>query len=185
MGGSANTIGGTAAGAGNLISGNDQVGLDIDGETGDLVEGNLIGTNLAGTAAVPNDYAIMVRQGSTHVTVGGTTAAARNVVSGNTLYGIYIKDPGTTDNLVEGNYVGTDKTGTVALPNDIGVQLQASGGGNTIGGTTATPGTGAGNLIAGNSGHGIFATVEPTQDMILGNVIGLSSGGTASPTRTV
>ncbi len=176
--GSANTIGGTASGAGNVVSGNNDYAIAIIESTTDLVEGNLVGTDLAGTADVPNHYGVVVYHSSTYVTIGGTVAAARNVVSGNTVYAIYIKDAGTSDNLVDGNYVGTDITGTVALPNLGAVVLQSTSGGNTIGGATSAPGTGAGNLVAGNV-NGIIAEGETAGDLILGNLIGLSTDGTA------
>ncbi len=176
--GSANTIGGTAAGAGNVVSGSEVDAVAIIDSTTDLVEGNLVGTDLAGTSGVPNQYGIVVYNSSTHITIGGTVAAARNVVSGNTVYAIYIKDAGTSDNLVEGNYVGTDVTGTVALPNSGGVVLQSTSGGNTIGGATAAPGTGAGNLVAANV-NGIDVQSETATDLILGNLIGLSTSGAA------
>ncbi len=69
---------------------------------------------------------------------------------------------GANDNLVEGDFIGTDVTGKVALGNNSeldpsagGVFLYSGASGNTIGGLTATPGTGAGNLISGNTFAGV------------------------------
>ena len=81
-----NTIGGTAAGAGNLISGNSKDGVELEASN-NLVEGNLIGTNAAGTAALGNGLT-GVYVGAASNTIGGTTAAARNVISGNGTVGI-------------------------------------------------------------------------------------------------
>ena len=89
----------------------------------------------------------------------------------------------TTDNLVEGDYIGTDVTGTVAIPNTgAGVEIDSGASGNTIGGITSSPGTGAGNVISGNatgvsdSGGG--------DDVFEGNLIGLQAGGLAALPNT-
>ena len=83
-------------------------------------------------------------------TIGGTTAAARNIISGNSSTGVYLT--GNND-VVEGDYIGTDITGSVVVANVNGVLAYA--GNDTIGGPTATPGTGAGNVISGNTFSGI------------------------------
>ncbi len=74
------TIGGTAIGAGNVVSGNTADGLDIYAPC--LVEGNDIGTNAAGAAVVANDGDSIYVDASS-ATIGGTTAASGNVISGN------------------------------------------------------------------------------------------------------
>ncbi|MEP7285347.1 MAG: hypothetical protein ABI947_06235 [Chloroflexota bacterium] len=170
-----NTIGGTASGAGNVISGNTSHGLIIQdvSSTGNLVQGNYIGTNAAGTAALGNGIisggdGIQISDGSNN-TIGGTTAAARNVISGNGNssfgVGLSILNAGTS-NLVQGNYIGTNITGTAGIPNYYsGVYL--SGSNNTLGGTV----TGAGNLIAFNGLTGVWATGSITGNRILGNSI--------------
>jgi len=185
-GASGNTLGGLTAtpgtGAGNVISGNSGYGVDVSGlgTASNIIEGDLIGTNAGGTESLGNQSGIAITAGSTNNTIGGEAASARNVISGNsTEFGVVINESGTTGNMVEGNFIGTDVTGTVALPNGYGILLGSSGSGNTIGGATSTPGTGAGNLISGNDGYGIYASDEPATDVILGNVIGLSSGGRA------
>ena len=77
---SSNRIGGTTLAARNLISGNGN-GIFIQGsDTGNLVQGNFIGTNATGTAALANNTAIEVRSSDT--LIGGTTAAARNIIAG-------------------------------------------------------------------------------------------------------
>src|SRR5262249_18820821 len=118
-GASGNLIGGTASGAGNLLSGNQQNGLEItgDGTTGNLVQGNYLGTNAAGTAALPNHLrGVGISYGASGNTVGGTTAAARNLISGNVQNGVLL-DARTDSNVVQSNYIGTDVTGTQAVPN--------------------------------------------------------------------
>src|SRR5256886_13841838 len=157
--GGSGTIGGTAAGAGNVISGNDNtsfpagVGVYITGGAGSQLQGNFIGTNSAGTSRIPNRFGILI-SGAPNNVIGGTTAAARNIVSGNTLVGIDILNAGATNNVVQGNYVGTDVTGSAALGNGNGVnaagidvgQLATRPSNVTIGGPTP----GAGHGISAN-----------------------------------
>src|SRR5207302_1233878 len=119
-----NTIGGTVAGAGNVISGNSGTGIALADSSSNLIQGNLVGTDAAGTAAVPNvaGVGISIGGGSTN-TIGGTTAGARNIISGNGAggngHGIRFALDSTTDtgNLIQGNYIGTDINGTAALGN--------------------------------------------------------------------
>jgi CSLREA domain-containing protein len=174
-----NTIGGTAAGARNTISGNNTHGVEIQGAaaTGNTLLGNFIGTNSTGTAALGNTGAGVFVNGASNNTVGGTTPAARNVISGNNLNtsigfgGVDIAGP---DNFVQGNYLGTDVTGTAAIPNlrdGVFVRFES---GNMVGGSAA----GAGNLVSGNSEYGIniFAASNNT---VQGNLVGTDAAGTA------
>jgi len=164
------TVGGTADGAGNVISGNHSYGVGITG-SGDLVQGNFIGTDATGTKAVGNlgsGVEILFRiSAGTKNTIGGTVAGARNVISGNQNSGIGIS---TVGNLVEGNFIGTDVTGTIALGNQLsGVSVGAAN--CTVGGTA----TGAGNVISGNP-DGI--DILDTSNLIQGNLIGTDATGT-------
>ena len=86
--GAGTTIGGTTAGAGNLISGNSDGGILLGG--GSLVVGNTIGTDITGTIAIGNGLAGVEIYESSDNTIGGTTAAARNLISGNSDYGVEI-----------------------------------------------------------------------------------------------
>ena len=166
---SGNTIGGTSVGAGNVISGNVVNGVNIDNGTSCLVEGNLIGTDATGANAVPNgDSGIAVA--TSGVTIGGTSPAAANLISGNGTSGVNIQ---ATSCLVEGNLIGTDETGATALANgNPGIYVGASGA--TIGGTSP----GAGNLISGNALDGV--DIEATSCLVEGNLIGTDRTGTTS-----
>ncbi len=116
-------------------------GIELDRHSGHVIEGNFIGTNANGTGAQGNSTGIFV--GSDDTTIGGTTAAARNIISGNG-YGIYMDS--VQNVVVQGNFIGTDVTGTGDVHNTReGIYMHASSD-NTIGGTTA----GAGNTIAFN-----------------------------------
>ena len=137
---------------GFVINGFTGDGIDLTTNGGDTVQGNYIGTNAAGTAALANGSSGVLISGSADNTIGGTTAAARNIISGNTGDGIDITGSGTTGNLVEGNYIGTNAAGTAAVANQLaGIDLASGASSNTIGGTTA----GAGNVISGNTQYGI------------------------------
>src|SRR5262249_20394105 len=105
----------------------------------------------------------------------------RNIISGNnsadpvhfSQNGILL---GSDGNLIEGNYIGTDRSGTSALGNFDGIL--SAGNNNTIGGISTTPGTGAGNVISGNTGNGIHLTGN--QNLVAGNLIGTTATGTAA-----
>jgi hypothetical protein len=169
------TIGGTANGAGNLISGNASMGLQIDGSTNVLAQGNFIGTNAAGTAALPNFNGVAIDY-SSDTTIGGTSAEARNIISGNTSTGVYLS-AGASGNLVEGNYVGVGADGATALANAIGVWIKLQSANNTIGGLTTTPGTGAGNVISGNTTFGIWIDSDSGGNLVEGNLVGTDATG--------
>ncbi|WP_165227378.1 beta strand repeat-containing protein [Aquisphaera insulae] len=167
------TIGGTVAAARNVISGNRNEGISMGTGDHSLVVGNYIGTDITGTKAIGNSKGLIWTNAS-YATVGGTTAAARNVISGNTAAGIDSFVLGSGYEVIQGNYIGVDVTGIKALPNG-GTGMRISGPtNNTIGGTT----TGAGNVIAANNGNGIEFTVGPANGTVVqGNYIGTTPGG--------
>lgn len=168
---SGNTIGGTAAGAGNVISGNGNIGLQLDSASNTQVQGNLIGTSADGTAAIPNILFGVTVRGSNN-TIGGTSAAARNVISGNSGDGLLIEDAASTGNLVQGNFIGLNSAGSMAIANTgRGVNV-FEGAGNAIGGTAA----GAGNVISGNALNGI-EIASGAAATVQGNLIGLDAMG--------
>ena len=167
-----NTIGGTVPAARNLVSGTSDPAFQNVGillaSTGNVVQGNLIGTNAAGNAAIANDIGIEIFADNN--LVGGTTAAARNLISGNRLQGLEVN---SLNNLIEGNYVGTDAGGAQALANgNFGIAV--GGANNTIGGTVA----GAGNLISGNGAVGVAITSGSTGNTVQGNRVGTDASGT-------
>ena len=138
-------VGGTAPGAGNLISGNAGIGvffLDLyDAPVGNLVQGNLIGTDVAGGVQLPNGSNGVQLSGGSSNTIGGTSPAARNVISGNIGAGVYVL-PGalgpSTGNIVQGNYVGVDANGGGFLLGNggLGIRIEESPS-NIIGGSAA------------------------------------------------
>ncbi len=169
------TIGGTAASALNLISGNSQYGIYITGSTGTTIQGSFIGTDINGTALLSNDSnGINLENGADNTVIGGTAAGAGNLVSENGASGIRITN--STACTIQGNFIGTDISGTASLPNTFsGVVLQAGADGNTVGGSAA----GAGNLISGNGGDGISINAADG-NTVEGNLIGTDAAGTAA-----
>ena len=148
----------------NLVSGNDY-GIYVTESSQKsraiyTIANNLIGTNAAGTAAVGNALQRLAIAGSDNVSV------QKNVISGNEM-GLSIT--GCTADVVQGNLIGTDKTGQVALGNTTGGIVLENSTGNLIGGT----GTGQGNVIADNNGIGIEVNGgqqnQITQNSIYGN----------------
>jgi titin len=174
-----NTIGGTAAGAGNVISGNLNAGIQFfNGSSGNLVLGNYVGTDSSGTQPLGNVYAGVAISGAANNAIGGTAAGAGNLISGNIGNGVRLEVSGTTGNLVQGNLIGTDVTGTVALGNgsdglDSAVLVDAGASNNTIGGTAA----GAGNVIAADSLNGVRIR-NANGNLVQGNYIGTDVTGT-------
>ena len=149
-------------GAANVISGNRESGIDIEDSC--LIEGNLIGTNTTGAVVVSNPDGIFV--GEPGATIGGTTAGAADVISGN-FVGIAIE----ASCLVEGNLIGTNATGTSALGNEFGILMSSPGA--TIGGISSA----VGNIISGNS---IGVSIEASCLIEGCNLIGTNSKGTSA-----
>ncbi|MCI0745849.1 MAG: immunoglobulin domain-containing protein [Verrucomicrobia subdivision 3 bacterium] len=180
----ANIIGGTSPGAGNVISGNGENGVYLfsAATSNNVVQGNLIGTDITGTMALANTLAGIGIENAPSNTIGGSISGARNVISGNRRMGIYLLGAGATRNAMQGNFIGTDITGTIALANGTALPIVDIAGGidissapaNLIGGTEA----GAGNLISANLRDGIaIGDSGATGNVIQGNFIGTELDG--------
>ena len=174
---------------GNVISGNAQGGLEIQGvySTHETVQGNEIGTDLTGTVRIANAASGIyignwgaAGNGPSDVTIGGTAAGARNVISGNGNFGIWMSGV-VSSVLVQGNFIGTQASGNVAMANVAnGIQLDSGAVSNTIGGTVAGAST---TVASGNGGRGVVLTGSGTaRNLIAGNIIGANvSGESALP----
>ena len=143
---------------GLAINGFGQQGILVSGAqaSGNVISGCYIGTNAAGTVAIPNSLSgIELKAGAHGNTIGGVTAADRNVISGNSGAGIEISDSGSNSNVVIGNFIGVNAAGTSSLSNALqGIAIQNSAQSNTIGGSTL----GGSNRIwmNGQEGVGLF-----------------------------
>ncbi len=184
-----NVIGGTAAGEGNVISGNDGNGLAFFGNDAvgrperNLVQGNVIGTNAAGTADLGNTLDGILIDGGLNNCVGGAFQAlvcipasgGRNIISGNDNAGVEILEAGGTGNKLFGNYIGTNVNGTAGLGNSQwGVNLEA-GAANTIGSFSPD----GPNVISGNNQNGVRISGSHTNN-VFGNLIGTTASGTGA-----
>lgn len=177
LGGNSNLIGGTSATARNLISANKLVGVYVTTNSmGNQVQGNFIGVDATATGPLGNVASGIAIDSASFNTVGGTTAAARNIVSGNGQDGIVVFALTASGNRIQGNYIGTDVTGLGALANTLcGVHIQSPV--NTIGG----PASGAGNLISGNLLDGVFLDgASASSNLVQGNFIGTTATGTSA-----
>ncbi len=180
--GSGITVGGATLGSGNVISGNGR-GVWLQATSENTILGNFIGTDSSGTVARPNDIGILIAAGSADNIIGGRNAGERNIVSGNTTDGIFIRDVSTSRNQVQGNFIGVDVTGNIALGNRNGVLIRAAATGNIIGGGLA----GSGNVISGNTFAGVVGGVSildpgTSNNRVQGNYIGTDMfGGLATP----
>lgn len=172
-----NLIGATFNSGRNLISGHVfNIEVTGNGANGNVIEGNLIGLKASGDFAItPNNQVagIVTFEGPTSNTVGGTSKATRNVISGHASAGfvnggVVFASP---NNFATGNYVGTDITGTHAVANVIGILAGSSA--NTVGGSAA----GAANLISGNTTAGVY--VSGSDNLVVGNRIGTDASGIA------
>jgi CSLREA domain-containing protein len=158
-------IGGADPSQRNLISGND-LGIDIESERNEIT-GNLIGTNLAGDAALPNLNGVNVH--GDFNSIGGANTGEGNVISGNHGQALYI---GGNHNAVFGNLIGTDLSGMTGLPNFVGINV--FGEENQIGGS----GPGESNVVSGNE-VGIWFPQPANDNHVIGNRIGTSIDGTS------
>jgi parallel beta-helix repeat protein len=172
-----NTIGGTVAGAGNLISGNTRNGVYLNGSSAvnNVVQGNYVGTSADGATAIGNSNSGISISGAAQNLIGGAATGAGNLVSGNLSSGVLLTGLGASGNQIQGNFIGTDRTGTRALANSFeGIACNGALS-NLIGGQVP----GAGNVISGNITRGIWLE-NASGNTVQGNSIGLASDG-ASP----
>jgi len=170
------TIGDGDIGNGNTICGNTIAGISLGiGETA-LIQGNYIGTNFEGLSGIGNAQGIMIG-GSRRNIIGGYEPLEKNVISGNTVYGIFISgappESYSDENYILNNLIGLNPQETAALPNNIGIVITNG----VISGIIND------NIIAGNNldGISIFAYDEESYtvgQLIGGNRLGVNSNGT-------
>ena len=167
-----NVIGGTAPGAGNVIAGNKDDGIQIDGVgspangvCNNTVQGNVIGLDPTGIRVIPNtDAGVKVQNGACNTLVGGSTPGAGNVISGNDSDGVYVDRPHTSGTQITGNIIGLGSDGRTPLGNQAnGVHIFNGDSGVQV----------TNNIISGNVGSGVLVS-DPGSDytVIKGNKIG-------------
>jgi hypothetical protein len=188
--GSSNWVGGPVPGARDVISGNFDAGVLIsEGQTNrNVVAGDYLGTDATGRTALPNGEGVLVQDGAWDNTIGGTDPGDRDVISGNSRDGVRIDGSGTGENTVQGDYIGTDASGTAPLPNgdpkaargssaDAGVMIEQGANDNLIGGRDAA----MADVISGNIHNGVELTDGgTTRNSVLADLIGTDATGKAA-----
>ena len=143
------------------------MGVELEGPNG-VVQGNFIGTDATGTVVLPNSGPGMYSVYGNGALIGGTVKGAGNVIAGNGQLGLLLF---SSNAVVQGNLIGTNATGKLALPN-LGGGISVGGTGDLIGGTAK----GAGNIISGNESSGVIGFPAVVQ----GNFIGTDATGTVA-----
>lgn len=152
----------------NVLSGNAGNGVVIIGQAHhNVVRSNLIGTDKTGAFAIgQTGGGVDLASGANHNTIGGSTAADRNVISGNGIDGIFIEGWETRHNTIQGNFIGTNISGTAGIPNGWGFFILNGAPDNII----------ANNLISHNTGHGLHVTSDALGSEIVSNTISSNEG---------
>ena len=167
------TIGGAGITQRNVISGNVFQGINVTAGRV-TIQGNYIGVGADGATVVANGFTGIQLNGTVNNLVGGIASGVGNVISGNGFDGIFIFASALTSDVIQGNFIGTDATGTIAVGNTFDGIDDDGGANNTIGGTGA-----AGNVISGNADNGIaFSFTTAKNNIVAGNKIGVGSDGT-------
>jgi hypothetical protein len=165
----ANLIGGLSPGDRNVVAGF-YTGVSFFPTSADhnTVQGNFIGTDASGALPRGNLFDGISVHGATNIIIGGGAPGARNLICGN---GTGISLLGSSGNVIQGNFIGTDVTGRLDLGN--------AGDGIAVQGCEMTTigGHGAGNLVGNNSGYGIFF-LGCTNSVVQGNYVGADTTGT-------
>jgi CSLREA domain-containing protein len=166
--GGSHIIGGSGSGEGNVISGNQHFGIYLQ-SANNVVQGNYIGTNASGTAALPNGNGIQLDSAINNL-IGGSSPGEGNLISGN-VRGLSFF-PASQGTLVLGNKIGSNASGTSAIPNNPqGVGAYVGSSGITFGGINP----GEGNLILGN-GTGLRLDHGVNDNAVIGNTITQNNG---------
>jgi len=175
-----NIIGGKNPGERNVISHNGRKGIHIcgAGTMNSIVTANYIGTDASGTIALGNGWqGVSSCSGTRGNVIGGTTVGERNIISGNGERGVHLSGSTTMSNVIVGNYIGTDFSGTTALGNLVGVEINEGGKYNRVGGKKPEER----NVISGNESAGVGITGSGTMsNTVVGNYIGTDAGGTVA-----
>ncbi|GAB4580552.1 MAG: hypothetical protein Fur0022_32940 [Anaerolineales bacterium] len=152
-------------------------GIEIANNSYNSIECNFLGTDVTGTAVLPNSYGVFIQQDSHYNTIGGPSDSQRNLISGNTFDQVTLGNFGSApnNNTIQNNYIGTDVNGTVALGGGTFAAVSIFGGNtNSI----------LDNLISGNSQEGILVSGDASRpangNLIQGNWIGSDATGTVA-----
>ncbi len=164
--------------SGNVISGNEQGGMQMEFSDDIVIQGNYIGLDISGTEALLNNGSGLDLTDISNATIGGTTNILRNYFAGGER-GITLEadtQPLDTPILIIGNYLGLNINGEVTgSGGNGGIQVNGEASGVTIGGT----GPNEGNVVAGvvDGGFGIGVNLGGVGTRVFGNKIGTNPAG--------
>jgi len=172
-----NQIGGPSTSERNIISANLEIGVYIESADSNMVCGNIIGPDITGTQmfeiepdSLMQANGVEINTTGKHNIIGGDTPSHRNIISGNRVYGcIYYGN--CSNNNIKGNYIGTDITGNMALPNATGICVDGSSHNNIM----------EHNVLSGNRSYGLFIVTQGTDNNVFrGNLVGTNADGTTA-----
>jgi len=160
-------------------------GILLSGGGNNLIERNHIGTDVTGTVVQGNGANGVQVIDSPNNTIGGTTPAARNLIAGNVGEEVRLDGAATTRNMIRGNYIGTNASGTAVLSSsNSGIYIRKAPGNSVIG-----------NVVSGNTGFAGIAicgdpttcgggpagtqTSDATGNIVQGNFVGTDASGAA------
>jgi CSLREA domain-containing protein len=176
--GNNNRIGGDSAALRNVLSGNLGSGVEINGAsaTGNKVKGNIIGLASGGGAALGNGASGVEIDAAVNSVVGGNSPVEGNIISANGQQGVRIHNA-AAGNAVRGNTIGLNEAGTADRGNSNAGVLLDNAADNVVGGVNND----YGNMVAGNTGHGVLVQGGASSNNIRHNRIGLDANGAALP----
>ena len=164
-----NRIGGTTIAQRNLISGNtgkgNGGGIHLIDTTGNVIQGNFIGTDITGMVDHGNEGRGITMNNAPGNTIGGPEPGAGNLISGNRATGVRLMG-GSDNNLIQGNFLGVNRTLTDFISNDRGVQLRGVTGNQVIG-----------NIIAGHVYDGVLIWEGSSDNKVYSNTIAFNGRG--------
>lgn len=162
--GNNNEIGKSDMSNGNVVCGSGVAGIEVASGGENKIQHNLIGTTFDGRTDAGNQQGIVIG-GSDNNIVGGPNWDDGNVISGNTIYGIFISgappDSYSENTIIQNNIIGLNPDQTAAVPNNFGINIT-----NATLSTVITD-----NIIAGNNGDGIYIWAYDDESATLGHII--------------
>jgi CSLREA domain-containing protein len=151
-------------------------GILLETGGGNTIQGNYIGTNIAGNGALPNGGDGVRISSSAGNLVGRTSLAQRsNLLSGNSTYGVRVTGPGANGNTIAGNRMGTNAAGTAAVGNSVAGILIDAGADNVVG-----SGLAGDTLVSGNEGDGVALSGSANGTLVTNCWVGVNATGTAA-----
>ena len=195
-----NVIGGENNIDKNYVSGNVEDGISINYSDNNRVEGNFIGTDVTGTKPVGNKSGISIISHSHQNIIGGDSEAKSNVIAGNIEQGIMLSGTGAQNNIVSGNFIGTNKSVSVGLGNGKhGIAAMSGCSGNVFGPANTVmfnnfdgiaimapltiENTITHNSITNNNGLGINLYYGANNDMLAPTDVTVTEAGVTGNTR--